>query len=354
MIFMRQYTSFTAALLSIPRWLLRPRRLDESVSSWHTHREDQEMMLRTPYCGNPRAVGDLRYDETVLHFNGVYAPAKLYLPEVRKRSKMPAVVLCHGNYSEGQDMPFVSRFAEGLACHGFLTLTFDNLCFNRGWRPAGGVIDSPEQLDFRWAAYAAVTHLTGLDCVDTRTMAIVGHSLGGSVALAVGATDERIKCVVSISPTQVSRFLFNARKLHRYWERNIVSRLDTRIAENVVRAARAVTLEESYAKLLRLKATCLIYGQREGCRWMPTPPAAAPPMERWATEVGQLARRLGAGCFGYHRWIRLLGRRLGRNCTVYSIPRGQHYYGMSPDPEDEAIFHSLLWKTVSWLEPQCN
>lgn len=256
--------------------------------------------------------------DILLNFNGKFAPGYLYKPEVVQK-KYGAVVLCHGNYGEGKDIDLILEIAKGLANSGYVVLTFDNLLYNKGWRPNNNVPVQPEEVDFRWAAYAAVSYLCELDYVDKNDITIIGHSLGATISLAVGALDERISRVVCISPTRVSRFIFDAEKSESFWKSNIQERLDVKMDVNTMRIIRSVLLEESNIPFLKnLKPVLFMYGR-------------------------------GERYFGYDKWIENLANNIGQNAELSFIPKARHYFGTKPDPEDRAITEQLIATLEHWM-----
>lgn len=260
---------------------------------------------------------EFHIQKVMLEFNGKYSPSYLYLPE-KIEKKIPAIVLCHGNYYEGKDAVLIRNLAESIAEMGFVVLSFDNLCYNLGWKPKNNVVESPEEVDFRWATYSAVTFLGKQEYIDETKIAVVGHSMGGSIALAVAATDDRVCGVVSISPTRVSRFIFDEKKTEDFWSKNVKERLDTKISINTMKTIRCVLLEESYVSLLANKPVLLMYGRRE---------------RFW----------------GYNKWIQGLSDAIGENSHVISIPKAGHYFGKEPDESEDQVFYSLVGKMNQWL-----
>lgn len=256
----------------------------------------------------------------VLKFNGKYSNSYLYLPD-EMEEKVPAVVLCHGNYYEGKDAKFIKKLSEHIVMQGTAVLSFDNLCYNSGWKPKNNVIESPEEIDLRWAAYSAITFLEKQDYIDKKRISIMGHSMGASIALAVAATDKRLCGVVSISPTRVSRFIFDDQKTEDFWNENVNKRLDTKISINTMRVMRGVLLEESYVNLLKDKKVFLIYGRRE---------------RFW----------------GYDKWITGIRDAINQNSQLLDIPKAGHYYGVQPDKADEEVFESLAEKINEWLKKE--
>lgn len=254
-----------------------------------------------------------------LKFNGKYSPANIYYPK-NISDKNPAIVLCHGNYFRGKDEPIIVKLANKLVDNGYIVITYDNLCYNEGWRPEDDIIRSPEEIDFRWAVYSAISYLYQDKLVDKENITVMGHSLGGTLSIAVGSLDDRVANVVSISPTRVSRFIFDEEKLDEFCETNIKSRLHTQMNKNVVRSLRAITLEESYIEFLKNKNLLLVHG----------------------TEFSEHD--------GYDGWILGIKNAVGNNAVVKKIDNSYHYFGVEPDKENEEAFNSLVKVIIDWLK----
>lgn len=257
-------------------------------------------------------------EDIKLEFNGKFSPGYLYTPKSMDENH-PAIVMCHGNYKEGQDKEFIVKMASNLAECGFVVLSFDNLLYNKGWKPDKDISECPEEIDFRWAAFKAVSFLCKLDFVRKDNITIVGHSLGATIALAVGGIDERIAKVVCISPTRVSRFIFDKEASEYFWKTNICERLDVDMDINAMRIIRSVTLEENSIRFLKSsKPVCFIYGK-------------------------------GERFFGYDKWIEGLHSEISENSELICIPKARHYFGTSPDPEDEQVFENVFEQIKKWL-----
>jgi dienelactone hydrolase len=102
------------------------------------------------------------------------------------------------------------HYALELARRGYVTFTFDQLCFEERVDPrlAGNLYERFEftrrvtmgsclQAKMSWDAMRAVDYLVGRPEVDGTRLGCVGHSLGGQQALFLAALDERIRCGVS-------------------------------------------------------------------------------------------------------------------------------------------------------------
>jgi fermentation-respiration switch protein FrsA (DUF1100 family) len=92
----------------------------------------------------------------------------------------------------------IERFAQLFAEHGFVVLLHDH----RGFGASEG---TPRQDIDPWRQIAdwrrAITYLESLDQVDPHRIGVWGTSYAGGHALVLGATDRRLKCVVSQVPT---------------------------------------------------------------------------------------------------------------------------------------------------------
>ncbi|HEY9131480.1 MAG TPA: alpha/beta fold hydrolase [Dyella sp.] len=121
--------------------------------------------------------------------------AWLYMP-TRGNGPLPAITMAHG-YA-GTRLHGLDRFARRFAENGFIVLVHDH----RGFGASEGL---PRQDVDPWRQIAdwrrAISYLESLDEVDSRRIGLWGTSYAGGHALVLGATDRRIKCVVSQVPT---------------------------------------------------------------------------------------------------------------------------------------------------------
>ena len=117
-----------------------------------------------------------------------------YLPKPHA-SKLPTIVMAHG-YSAVKEM-YLDRFAESFAEAGLASVVFDNRNFGASDGEPRQEIDPWQQVrDYR----DAITFAETLAETDAERIGIWGSSYSGSHVLIVGATDRRVKCVVSQAP----------------------------------------------------------------------------------------------------------------------------------------------------------
>ncbi|MGO4673402.1 alpha/beta hydrolase [Bosea sp. 2YAB26] len=176
---------------------------------------------------------------------------------------LPAVALGHGwGMVAGGDLEDYARIiaAQGIAC---LTFDYRRLGKSSGL-PRQEIDPAWQQEDYR----TAVTYLCSRPDVDVQRIGIWGTSYSGGHVLVVGATDRRVKCVVSQVPT-ISGYLSGLRKVH---------------------PRHAETLQRFFAddRLARLNGqppgTMREVGQDEG------PDVAYPGAESYDYMIGQAAR----------------------------------------------------------------
>ena len=192
--------------------------------------------------------------------------------------------------------------------------------YNRGWRPASGVIAGPEEVDLRWGAFAAVSLLYGLPEVDRERIFLVGHSMGGAVALSAGAVDMRVRGMAAISPTMVRQHIGTPRDREHYRREKLSgSTLDLYLSQNVVLAMRLVTDPERYVPELRQKPVILFAGAEERAE--------------------------------YVTWLEALGEQVGMDqCRVRCLAGAGHYYGAPPNAERPAVFEALSGEVLDWIK----
>ena len=127
-----------------------------------------------------------------------------YLPA--SDSPVAGVVLAHGwGMVAGGDL---EEYAQRITQQGISCLTFDFRRLGKsGGEPRQEIDPAWQQEDYR----TAITYLSARPEVDQGRIGIWGTSYSGGHVLAVGATDARVKCVVSQVPT-ISGYLAGLRK----------------------------------------------------------------------------------------------------------------------------------------------
>ena len=154
--------------------------------------------------GNLERRGLLRYQGE----QGEWIPAYLFVPP-GLRGRAPAVICPHQTVQEARREPAGLagnprlHMALELARRGFVTLTYDALCFGERHDPASGHYGEaiafyrkhPEWSlmgKMAWDLGRAVDYLETLDFVDARRIGSIGHSHGGYTTLFAMALDDRI------------------------------------------------------------------------------------------------------------------------------------------------------------------
>ena len=111
----------------------------------------------------------------------------LHVPDGVTRPR-PAIILCHGfgGSCRGAGHP---ELAKALEAAGYVVLRFDFRGCGQSDGQKGNVICKEEVADLRHA----IDFLETQASVDRERIGIIGASLGGSVALQVAATDQRVR-----------------------------------------------------------------------------------------------------------------------------------------------------------------
>ncbi len=116
----------------------------------------------------------------------VYLPDDLEPGETR-----PAVVTCSGY--QGLKVIHPERFARSLVPHGYICLAFDYRGFGASEGERGRLTPQDWVEDVR----AAVSLLETMPQVDQDRIGLLGWALGGGVAIAEAADDERVRAVAT-------------------------------------------------------------------------------------------------------------------------------------------------------------
>lgn len=127
---------------------------------------------------------------------GLTLRAGLYGGEPGERR--PGVVLLPGSSVLGRRLAFARVLARSLAERGYVVLAVDLAGFGDSDDPKD--LGDAARLDGVADAIAAVECLSRRDEADPARLAIVGHSMGATIALHAAAADERIRAVAAIGP----------------------------------------------------------------------------------------------------------------------------------------------------------
>lgn len=131
-----------------------------------------------------------------IHWNGKRLTATVHYPSPlpeRKQANLPVVVICHGFTSNriGVDRLFV-KTAQELSSKGFVVLRFDYA----GCGESEGNYGENCFEDLLDQTYAAVSYASQLDGVNSSQITLLGHSLGGAVAVHSAVRDPRVKHLI--------------------------------------------------------------------------------------------------------------------------------------------------------------
>ena len=124
--------------------------------------------------------------------DGLRLDGDLYLPE-GGREPPPVLIACSGYLGLKGIHP--ARFARALVPLGWACLCFDYRSFGRSDGGRGRIVPQEQAEDVR----AAVSFLEAVPDVDASRVGVIGWALGGAVAIAAAADDERIGAVASIN-----------------------------------------------------------------------------------------------------------------------------------------------------------
>jgi pimeloyl-ACP methyl ester carboxylesterase len=266
---------------------------------------------------NKKAVDNMKSNRNkiVLHFNGKYTSGYEYTSDIE--NLLPVILLCHGNYREGKDSKIMLSMAETFANNGFIAFSFDNLGYNQAWRPENDEIHSAEEIDLRWTTYLAVSYIKNK--YKAKQIVVVGHSMGASIALAVGALSDSINKIIAISPTRISAFITDDDKLLEFWKNS--NNIGIRMNVDTIRSIRFDIMEENYIPFLQRKKTLFICGNKE--RYL-----------------------------GYKHWIEEFAANVGNNCVI--IPNADHFFCTYENSENTDVFETLMSKIITWIDSGLN
>jgi uncharacterized protein len=156
--------------------------------------------------------------------DGLRLDGELHVPpELEPGERRPAIVVCSGY--QGLKAIHPARFARALAPDGFVCPAFDYRGFGESEGSRGRLVPQEQCEDLR----AAISFLETVPEVDPEAISLVGWALGGGVAIAAAADDERVRSVVAINPIadgrRSIRFMHDEGSWRRLLERVRADRL---------------------------------------------------------------------------------------------------------------------------------
>ena len=137
--------------------------------------------------------------------NGFSLAGTLSRPAATPAKRLPAVVLVGGSGPTDRDetafdIPIFGQLAGALADAGYLVLRYDK----RGVGQSGGRAEAATLADFADDVRAAVKFMDDRKDVEPKSLAVVGHSEGGAVAMLAAAKEKRIDALVLVAALGVT------------------------------------------------------------------------------------------------------------------------------------------------------
>ncbi len=127
--------------------------------------------------------------------NGLLIKGWLFMPADSTNKQLPAIVMAPG-FSGTKECNY-QFFASNFSKEGFAVLLFDYPNFGESAGPVKGEADPWQQVQ---AYRDGITYLETRDEVDANRIGIWGGSYSGGHAIVVSAIDDRVKCMVSMTP----------------------------------------------------------------------------------------------------------------------------------------------------------
>jgi len=186
--------------------------------------------------------------------------------------RRPGIVLLPGSSVLGRKIAFARVLARELAARGRVVVALDVTGFGDSDDPRD--LSDPARLDGVEDALAAVDWLSKRADVEPSRLALVGHSMGGSIALQAAPADSRVKAVVAIGPGRgvAEKIQHEERYVERFTaDRGLAERVEWRVLEPILRRHDVSSAVSLYAKaghipLLLVDGSIENEGEREALR----------------------------------------------------------------------------------------
>jgi len=166
----------------------------------------------------------LKAETVKFESEGAQIHGVLYIPD---KTPAPAVIICHGFDKRGfHGYEIFERLAKSACEEGFITLLFDFRSCGKSTGEFGYGWDEQRDLE------AAVNFLMTKRETDSDSVYVVGHSLGGAVALYMAQADKRIQGIVLWATPHdhaynVKKFITRTRGRLGYYLFTLISYVDT-------------------------------------------------------------------------------------------------------------------------------
>lgn len=136
--------------------------------------------------------------------NGNKLLGRLYRPE-KFTEKAPAIILCHGFPGDTKSMDL----AEELALNGYVALIF---YYQGAWGSEGKYTLTKLEENAR----DAIKFILSLPFIDSKRLAMIGHSMGAIPVSKTISLDKRIKTAIFLSPATSFKEMVAFKNRRRY------------------------------------------------------------------------------------------------------------------------------------------
>jgi len=110
----------------------------------------------------------------------------------------PGIVLLHGSSPWGRRLALYRLLAGELCSRGYVVLTIDVRGFGESDDPVS--LTDLQALDGSRDVIRAINFLSSSSHVDADRISLVGHSMGGGLAIKAGIGDTRVRKIIAIGP----------------------------------------------------------------------------------------------------------------------------------------------------------
>jgi uncharacterized protein len=140
-----------------------------------------------------------RYKKLISFYSSdYYLNGNISIPKMKnKNRKFPVVILSHGFASNRDEFGDYIRIEKMLNDIGVATFRFDySGCGNSSYQN-GKILCATNWIE---DLKSAISYISTRSIIDSNRIALLGTSLGGTNVINTAAEDERIRCIISMSP----------------------------------------------------------------------------------------------------------------------------------------------------------